>query len=82
MLSETSVQDAFLSMLQEHEVACYIFLTNGIKLTGYIVKFDAYCIELRNDHVSQTVYKHAISTVMPDLNKMPSGLAQILDKKN
>jgi host factor-I protein len=37
---------------------------NGIKLQGQIESFDQYVVLLRNT-VTQMVYKHAISTVVP-----------------
>jgi host factor-I protein len=39
-------------------------LVNGIKLQGNVESFDQYVILLRNT-VTQMVYKHAISTVVP-----------------
>ena len=41
-----------------------IFLVNGIKLQGKIDSFDQYVIMLKNT-ISQMVYKHAISTIVP-----------------
>ena len=41
-----------------------IYLVNGIKLQGNIESFDQYVVLLRNT-VTQMVYKHAISTVVP-----------------
>jgi host factor-I protein len=40
------------------------FLVNGIKLQGQIESFDQYVVLLKNT-VTQMVYKHAISTVVP-----------------
>jgi host factor-I protein len=40
-------------------------LVNGVKLQGIITWFDNFCLLLRRDGVSQLVYKHAISTIMP-----------------
>jgi host factor-I protein len=68
MVSE-GIQDTFLLTLKEHKTPVYIFLANGIKLTGYITAFDSFCIQLSNENISQTVYKHAISTVMIDHSK-------------
>jgi host factor-I protein len=46
-------------------------LVNGIKLQGQIESFDQFVVLLRNT-VSQMVYKHAISTIVPARNvKMP-----------
>ena len=39
-------------------------LVNGIKLQGQIESFDQYVVLLRNT-VTQMVYKHAISTIVP-----------------
>jgi host factor-I protein len=43
------------------------YLVNGIKLQGHIDSFDQFVVLLRNT-VSQMVYKHAISTVVPQRN--------------
>jgi len=40
---------------------------NGIKLQGQIESFDQFVVLLKNT-VSQMVYKHAISTVVPARN--------------
>ena len=42
-----------------------LFLMKGVKLQGTITWFDAFSLLLRRDGVSQLVYKHAISTIMP-----------------
>jgi host factor-I protein len=41
-----------------------IYLVNGIKLQGQIESFDQFVVLLKNT-VSQMIYKHAISTVVP-----------------
>ncbi|MCY4286169.1 MAG: RNA chaperone Hfq [Thiotrichales bacterium] len=66
-----SLQDPFLNMLRKERVPVSIFLVNGIKLQGQIESFDQFVVLLRNS-VSQMVYKHAISTVVPSRNlKLP-----------
>jgi host factor-I protein len=42
-----------------------VFLINGIKLQGYITRFDNYGVALTRDHQSQFVYKQVISTISP-----------------
>ncbi len=54
----------FLNILRKEHVPVYIYLVNGIKLQGQIESFDQYVVLLRNN-VTQMVYKHAISTVVP-----------------
>jgi len=66
-----SLQDPFLNTLRKERVPVSIFLVNGIKLQGQIESFDQFVVLLRNS-VSQMVYKHAISTVVPSRNiKLP-----------
>jgi host factor-I protein len=66
-----SLQDPYLNALRKERIPVSIFLVNGIKLQGQIESFDQFVVLLRNT-VSQMVYKHAISTVVPARNvKMP-----------
>ncbi|MEY4491540.1 MAG: hypothetical protein RLY41_1346 [Pseudomonadota bacterium] len=58
------LQDPFLNILRREHVPVSIYLVNGIKLQGQIESFDQYVVLLRNT-VTQMVYKHAISTIVP-----------------
>ena len=58
------LQDRFLNALRKEHVPVSIYLINGIKLQGQIESFDQYVVLLKNS-VTQMVYKHAISTVVP-----------------
>lgn len=64
MAKGQSLQDPFLNALRRERVQVSIYLVNGIKLHGQIESFDQFVILLKNT-VSQMVYKHAISTVVP-----------------
>ncbi len=67
-----SLQDPFLNVLRKERIPVSIYLVSGIKLQGQIESFDQFVILLRNA-VSQMVYKHAISTVVPArLVKIPA----------
>ena len=67
------LQDPFLNLLRKEKVPVSIYLVNGIKLQGTIDSFDQFVVLLKNS-VSQMVYKHAISTVVPTRNvRLPSG---------
>ena len=59
-----SLQDPFLNQLRREHVPVSVYLVNGIKLQGQIESFDQYVVLLRNT-VTQMVYKHAISTIVP-----------------
>ena len=64
MSKSQNLQDNFLNILRKDHTPVSIFLVNGIKLQGKIDSFDQYVIMLKNT-VSQMVYKHAISTIVP-----------------
>ena len=59
-----TLQDPFLNVLRKERIPVSIYLVSGIKLQGQIESFDQFVILLKNA-VSQMVYKHAISTVVP-----------------
>ena len=67
MAKGQSLQDPFLNALRKEKIPVSIYLVNGIKLQGQIESFDQFVILLKNN-VSQMVYKHAISTVVPARN--------------
>jgi host factor-I protein len=62
-----TLQDPFLNALRRERIPVAVYLVNGIKLQGTIESFDQFVVLLRNT-VSQMVYKHAISTVVPSRN--------------
>ena len=62
-----SLQEPFLNALRKERMQVSIYLVNGIKLQGQIESFDQFVVLLKNT-VSQMIYKHAISTVVPARN--------------
>ena len=62
---QQNLQDTFLNHLRKTKIPVTVFLVNGVKLQGIITWFDNFSMLLRRDGVSQLVYKHAISTIMP-----------------
>ena len=67
MAKGQSLQDPFLNALRKERIPVAVYLVNGIKLQGQIESFDQFVIVLRNS-ISQMIYKHAISTVVPVRN--------------
>ena len=77
-----SLQHLYLNTLRKERTPVAIYLMSGIKLQGQIESFDQFVVLLRNSDerdgkryqaVSQMVYKHAISTVVPAHNvRLPS----------
>ena len=61
-----NLQDTFLNAVRKTKTPLTIFLVSGVKLQGVVTWFDQFCVLLRRDAHSQLVYKHAISTVMPN----------------
>lgn len=62
-----TLQEPFLNALRRERVPVFIYLVNGIKLQGQVESFDQFVVLLKNN-VSQMVYKHAISTIVPARN--------------
>jgi host factor-I protein len=66
IMESLHLQTDFLFELQNRNVPVSIFLVNGIRLLGYITGFDDCSIKLSHKESSQLVYKHCISTIVPD----------------
>lgn len=60
-----NVQDVFLNHVRKNKTALTVFLINGVKLQGVVTWFDHSTMLLKREGHSQLVYKHAISTIMP-----------------
>lgn len=65
MAEKNNLQDTFLNQVRKTKTPVTVFLMNGVKLQGIVTWFDNFCLLLRKDGISQMVYKHAISTIMP-----------------
>ncbi len=64
MSKQHGLEDSFLNKLCHEKTPVSVFLVNGIKLHGMIDEVDEHVITLKNT-ITQMVYKHAISTVVP-----------------
>lgn len=60
-----NLQDVFLNQVRKDKVAIVVYLTNGFQLKGSVVGFDNFTVILENEGKQELVYKHAISTVIP-----------------
>lgn len=58
------IQDPYLNALRKERINVSIYLVNGVKLQGRVDSFDQFVVLLRSN-VTQMVYKHAISTIVP-----------------
>ena len=66
VLPERGLQDVFLNACRREKALVTVFLVSGIKLQGVISWFDTYCLALQRDGHVQLVYKHGISTIVPN----------------
>jgi host factor-I protein len=63
-----NLQDLFLNQARKEKIAITIFLMNGVQLKGRVKGFDSYIIILENEGKQQMIYKHAVSTIIPNTN--------------
>lgn len=61
-----NVQDVFLNKIRKEKMTVTVFLVNGVKLQGIVTWFDNFSMLLKRESHVQLVYKHAISTIMPN----------------
>ena len=66
MQKKTNLQDLFLLRIRQDRLPVTLFLMNGFQMRGYITGFDAFIVVLTSDGKQQIVYKHAISTIVPE----------------
>ena len=66
MLKTQNLQDAFLNQARRERLTVTMFLMNGFQLRGVIRGFDGFTVILDSDGKQQMIYKHAISTVVPE----------------
>jgi host factor-I protein len=61
-----NLQDIFLTQVRRERRSVTMFLMNGFQMRGYVTGFDAFTVVLSSDGKQQVVYKHAISTIVPE----------------
>ncbi len=60
-----NLQDLYLNSLRKEKIPVVIYLVNGARLKGVIKGFDNFVVFLKQGN-HQLIYKHAISTVIPE----------------
>jgi host factor-I protein len=63
----SNVQDNYLNQLRKDKIPVVVFLTNGVRLKGIIKSFDSFVI-LLEENTQSLIYKHAVSTIVPERN--------------
>ncbi|HIC09374.1 MAG TPA: RNA chaperone Hfq [Aquificales bacterium] len=62
---EILIQDKLLQEAMENNRPVTVFLTRGNRITGYVKAFDRFCILLEVNGEEELLFKHAISTIVP-----------------
>lgn len=66
MQKVNKLQDYLLSKAQQAKLNVTLFLMNGFQLRGQVTGYDAFTVILVSEGKQQMIYKHAISTIVPE----------------
>ena len=64
--TKANLQDIFLLRAKRDKLPVTMFLMNGFQMRGCITGFDAFTVILTSDGKQKIIYKHAISTIVPE----------------
>ena len=64
-MKNLNLQDVFLNQARKYRMSITIYLVNGFQFRGVVKGFDNYTVILESEGKQQLVYKHAISTIIP-----------------
>jgi len=67
-MKAVNIQDAFLNAARKEHASVAMFLTNGFQIKGIVRGFDQYVVMLDVMGKQNMIYKHAISTIIPQDN--------------
>ena len=73
------LQDAYLAEIKRQSIPVTVYLVNGFQLRGTIKGFDPFTIVLEYEHRTHLIYKHAVSTISPQVAMAPPGAAANTD---
>ena len=65
MTKQLNLQDMFLNTLRKERTEVTVFLTNGYQIKGCVKGYDSFVLMMDSDGKQQMIYKHAISTLIP-----------------
>lgn len=66
MNRQPPLQETFLTQVRRSQALVTVFLMNGYQLRGTVRGFDPFVVILHTDDKQQMIYKHAISTIIPE----------------
>lgn len=65
MRNEINLQDRLLCAVRQQNQNVTVFLTNGFQMRGTVRGYDNFIVILETEGRQQMIYKHAISTIIP-----------------
>ena len=66
MQKTNNLQELFLLRARSTRANVTVFLMNGYQIRGQIDGFDAFVVVVHSEGKQQIIYKHAISTIIPE----------------
>ena len=66
MQKTQNIHDTLLNQIRREKQTVTFFLMNGFQLKGIVKSFDSFVVILETDGKQQMIYKHAISTIVPN----------------
>ena len=66
MQKTNNLQELFLLRARSTRANVTVFLMNGYQIRGQIAVFDAVVVVVHSEGKQQIIYKHAISTIIPE----------------
>lgn len=66
MKEKNNLQEILLTKLTRERRPVTLFLMNGFQMFGQVVGFDHFMVILVSEGKQQAIYKHAISTIVPE----------------
>lgn len=66
MQKNNNLQEIFLTKARRNRLNVTVFLMNGFQMRGVIAGFDAFVVVVITEGRQQVIYKHAISTIVPE----------------
>lgn len=74
MQKTNNLQEVFLAQVRRDRRAVTVFLMNGYQMRGYVTGFDAFTVVITSEGKQMVIYKHAISTIIPE-RPVPLGVS-------
>lgn len=66
MNEKNNLQDAILNECKQDRIMVEMFLMNGVRMPGCVMDFDEDVVAFWSEGKQRMVYKHAISTIIPE----------------